>query len=201
MRALLFLPLIALSVVALPAAARNPELSCSNAQFDARVLERFPKVREACLDVIDHDGHPYAVFKADLLRVTAKGVQIRPALPGGSRAEARFVQVHPDRRVLIEGKPYRFDELALGQELTVYIRVTEPLVAVAPADTGDASWDLAPLEVIEQPAQVVAAEMPHTAGAVPYVGAVGGLLMSAGALLSLIRRRRSRQCEKSIAAP
>lgn len=197
MRAILLSSLVALSCASLPATSQIQELNCSNAQFGAAVLERFPKVREACLDVIDHDGNRYAVFKADLLRVTSKGVQIRPRLPGGSHADARYVQVHPDRRVLIEGTPYRLDQLALGQELTVYIRVTEPLVAVSPADTG-AQWDLSPLEEIG-PTQIAVAEMPHTAGVLPYLGASGGLLMCAGVTLTLIRRRRSSRCEKSIA--
>src|SRR4029453_15412307 len=103
MRKLLSVSLMMLGLAQLQetVAAQAPILDCHTAQFSEAVLQRFPKVRDACLDGITREGPPYAVFKADLVRVSSKGVQIRPKLPGGAHAEARLVKVHPDRKVLV----------------------------------------------------------------------------------------------------
>jgi hypothetical protein len=174
------------------ATAHAQDVSCSNAQFSDEVLQRFPSVREACLDVITNEGSYFAVFKADLLRVTSSGVQIRPALPSGKHADPRFVQVSSARRVLVDGKPVRFSDLELGQELTVYIKVTEPMVAFTPVAESE-PWELAPLEEVDA-ARVATAElppMPHTAGVLPFVGTGGGTLVLVASLIGIVRRLRS----------
>lgn len=155
-----------------PAGAQSPTVTCENARFSASVLERFPRVREACLDVLARDTQYYAVFKAKLLGVSHKGVRIRPKLPDGSLADARQVAVSEDRRVLVDGHPVRFGELTLGQELTVYIEVREPMVVFPPAVATD-PWQPVPLETI--PLHSSLAKMPGTAG---FVGCLGFLAAS-----------------------
>jgi len=129
-------------------------------------------VREACLDVLDKDSQYYAVFKAKLVRVSSSNVRIEPKLPDGSYEEVRQVKVSPKRRVLVDGRPVGFEELALGQELTVYIEVQAPMVVFPPAEKTDA-WQPAPLERVGPPA---APKMPSTAGPVPWIG-VGALAL------------------------
>ncbi len=51
-------------------AANAQQSKCQTVQFSDSVLQRFPHAREACLDVITRNGEEYAVFKADLLRVS-----------------------------------------------------------------------------------------------------------------------------------
>src|SRR5687768_9000998 len=99
-----------ISIVALFASAHAAQAqapSCQTVQFSDSVLERFPRVREACLDVIERQGQLLAVFKADLQRVTGNKARIRAKLPNGTRAAAQTVQVNPQRRVLVDGKSYR----------------------------------------------------------------------------------------------
>jgi hypothetical protein len=121
-------------------------VNCQTVEFSAAVTQKFPKVREACLDVIERQGQLLAVFKADLLRVSGNKVRIRAKLPVGGQAAAQTVEVHPERRVLVDGKKHRIDELALGQELTIYARVDQPLAALAPADASE-PIDFAPIEI------------------------------------------------------
>ena len=152
--------------------AQSPPVNCQNAKFSSSVMERFPRVREACLDVLDKDSQYYAVFKAKLVRVSSSNVRIEPKLPDGSYAEVRQVKVSPKRRVLVDGRPVGFEELALGQELTVYIEVQAPMVVFPPAEKTDA-WQPEPLEEVPPPA---APKMPSTAGPVPWIG-VGALAL------------------------
>jgi hypothetical protein len=159
--------------------AQSPPVNCQNAKFSAEVMERFPRVREACLDVLDRDSQYYAVFKAKLVRVSHSNVRIEPKLPDGSYAEVRQVKVSPQRRVLVDGRPAGFDELALGQELTVYIEVRAPMVVFPPAQKTDA-WQPEPLEEVPPPAP---AKMPSTAGPVPWIGVGALALLCFAALL------------------
>ena len=152
--------------------AQSPPVNCQNAKFSAAVLERFPRAREACLDVLSRNSEYYAVFKAKLVRVSHSNVRIEPRLPDGTYAEARQVKVSPQRRVLVDGRPVGFDELALGQGLTVYMEVRAPMVVFPPAQTDDA-WQPESLEEVPPPA---APQMPGTAGPAPWIG-VGALAL------------------------
>jgi hypothetical protein len=181
-----------ISIAVLFAAAQTAQAqtpSCQSVQFSDSVIERFPRLREACLDVIERQGEVLAVFKADLLRVTGNKVRLRAKLPNGTHAPAQTVQVSPKRRVLVDGKSYRVDELAIGQELTIYAKVTEPVVTLAPADTSE-PVEFAPID--SEPARVAASdpEMPRTASLLPAIGLSGGLLLCLGTALGMLRRKR-----------
>lgn len=180
------------SIAVLLAAAQTTQAQqadCQTVQFSNEVTQKFPRVREACLDVIERQGQLMAVFKADLLRVQGNKVRIRPKLPGGEQAEAQTVQVPSERRVLVDGKKYRVDELSLGQELTIYARVDEPLAALAPAEASE-PVNFVPIEV--EPMRVAAAEpeMPTTASRLPALGILGALLAGLGVALEFMRRVR-----------
>lgn len=166
------------------------QVTCQNVEFSDEVMQKFPRVREACLDVIDRQGQLMAVFKADLLKVTGNKVRIRAQLPGGGKAEPQTVQVPPERRVLVDGKKYRVGELSVGQQLTVYARVDEPMAAIEPAETSD-PIQFVPIEV--EPIRVANAEppaMPATASDLPLLGLLGTFLVCIGVGLELIRRVR-----------
>jgi hypothetical protein len=176
-------------LAALQTAQAQPP-NCQTVEFSKEVVQRFPRIREACLDVLQANGELLAVFKADLLKVSGNRVRIRAKLPDGSHADARTVQVSPQRRVLVDGKSYRVNQLALGQELTIYAKVDEPVATLAPADASE-PVEFAPIEESE-PTRLAEAdpEMPRTASPLPILGAGGGLLLTLGALLGVLRRLR-----------
>lgn len=171
------------------AMAQAQPIDCQNVEFSAAVMQKFPRVREACLDVIERQGQLMAVFKADLLKVSGNKVRIRAQLPGGGEAEPQTVQVPPERRVLVEGKKYRVSELAVGQELTIYARVDEPLAALAPAEESD-PIAFVPIQV--EPIRVASAEpeMPRTASGLPALALLGMFLICLAVALELVRRVR-----------
>lgn len=179
MRAMLLSFVLCAAGFAPLALAQGSSVTCENAQFSSAVLDRFPRVREACLDVINRDTQYFAVFKAKLVGVSHSGVRIRPKLPDGSLADARQVKVHEDRRVLVDGRPVTFGELSLGQELTVYIEVLEPLVVFPPAVSTEA-WQPAPLEEITPSPTLV--RMPSTASLVGWLGFLAAALLGFAAV-------------------
>lgn len=183
----LLIPIAALLTAAPVAHAQ--QVNCQTVEFSPEVTAKFPRVREACLEVIERQGQLMAVFKADLLKVSGNKVRIRAQLPGGGQAEAQTVQVPAERRVLVDGKKYRVDELGLGQQLTIYARVDEPVAALAPADASE-PIEFVPIEVEPMRVAAAEAEMPTTASELPTLGLLGALLAGLAVALEFLRRVR-----------
>jgi hypothetical protein len=182
----------ALTIMGLSLAASAPAnadpAKCQTVQFSPAVVARFPRIREVCLDVVTKEGQDYAVVKVDLLRISSKTARVRPKLPDGTRAEARDVAIDPQRKVMVDGKAVNPKDIAVGQELTFLVKVTEPVGALEPADTAP----LAPMPLSEQAAAKPAAApaMPSTAGPLPLIGLGGLALLALGGAIGVIRRRR-----------
>ena len=171
--------------------AQNPE-GCSSVRFSEQILERFPNAPESCLDVISRSGQDYAVFRVQLERVSGNTLQVRFNNPDGTRGPRTRITAQPDFRVLVEGQPTRVRDLAPNQELTAYVQVDRPMVALAPA-TATQTWHIVPLAMTpagndtaeSDRTRLAAADegavMPDTAGPAPIVATVG-LLFILGAV-------------------
>jgi hypothetical protein len=189
-RPLLVIALGALGAGVLPDDAHAQSMTCQNANFSQTVLTRFPRIREACLEMTTQKGEPYAVFKSEVARVRSDGVDVRFMLPDGTKSDRRYIKTRPEFRVLIEKTPTRVRDLAVGQELTAYVKVTEPVVALAPADTSVAEIEPVPLESTEPPVeQRVAQVMPATASNGPLLGLIGLCLLALSTCLREVRGR------------
>lgn len=200
--------------VALPTHAfgQNPT-ACQTVQFSAELLERYPNAREACLDVITRDGQEYAVFKAQFDRAVGNTLHVRFRNPDGSRGPTTRVPTDPEFRILVDGQAKRVSEIARNQELTAYVMVDEPMVALAPA-APEMTLRVVPFVVV--PASELAAasdesrvanaseegpSMPATAGLAPALGAIGvGLIVVAIGAIA-IRRLRAAHQERLLRLP
>jgi hypothetical protein len=179
----------ALTVAGLAIATAGPAYAqparCQTVQFSPAVVQKFPRIREVCLDVMTKDGQDYAVVKGDLLRVSSKVARIRPLLPDGTKAEARDIAIDPNRKVMVGGKALAPRDIAVGQEVTFYVKVSEPVAELEPADTEP----LAPMPLPEQTVAAPAPAMPKTAGPLPLIGLGGLALLALGGVLGFVRRR------------
>lgn len=158
---------------------------CNTAQYSAAVLERFPNIARACYDVIEKGGQQYAVVKADLIRTDRDALYVRVKLPDGTRSETRRIAVDRDFRVVIDGSSVPLDEVAVGQELTTYVKVSEPVYAMA-LDVEEIRTS--PLEPatplpVAMASNVTPPPMPRTASLVPALGIAGALLIALGMAL------------------
>lgn len=177
----------AVLLLAAAAVGAQQPAACQTAQFSAEVLARFPRIREACLDVISRDGVQYAVVKAYLVRTSSSGMTVRVNLPDGTRSEPKFIKTDPKFRVLIDKQPTRVQDLAVGQELSAYLKVTDPMIALEPAEAAEPVV-LTPLA--DAPAPSEGAPLPKTGSYLPAAGLAGAILVCLGAALGLFRRRR-----------
>src|SRR5262245_20921567 len=167
----LTLATLALATTGISFAQNNEE--CQRMRFSDEVLARFPQVADSCLDVITRDGQHFAVFKAQLQRVTGNTLRLRFRQPDGSYAAATNVTTSPSRRVLVDGKPVRVSELAPNQEITAYVRVDAPLLVLAPVSPSEPLEAAVPLAAPEPPSARADPVMPHTASPFELVGSLG----------------------------
>jgi hypothetical protein len=161
-------------------------VTCQNAQYNQDVLARFPNIAKACSDIISKNGEDYAVVTARLDRVDPSGrVQVRVKQPDGRYSQRLSIRPRPDLKVLVDGKPARVQDLAANQEVTAYVKVRAPEMALAPADPQE-RYVFIPIEV---PQEQLAA-LPSTAGFLPLFGLLGGMSLLLGGWLTAIRHRR-----------
>jgi len=191
MKSFVTLGSVALALIPAVTLAQQPA-ACERVQYSAEVLARFPNIRAACLDVINKDGKDYAVVKADLVRATSRRMTIRVKRPDGSHSDPIGVNVAPNERLNVGGKPTAIQDIAIGQELTAYVNVTDPGIALAQADeTAPVEFTPVPATPEPEPAAVASApaEMPKTATSLPLLGSIGLFLLALGAGFAYLRRR------------
>ncbi len=182
----------ALALIPVVALAQQPE-ACERVEFSEEVMARFPNIRSACLDVITKGDQQYAVVKADLVRATARRMTVRVKRSDGSHSDPIGINVAPNERFNIGGKPTAIQDVAIGQELTAYISVTDPGIALEPAEEVEViEFTPVPAAPEPEPAPAPAAaapEMPKTASSLPLVAAIGLALLALGAVFAFLRRR------------
>jgi hypothetical protein len=186
------------------AALAQNEAACQRVQFSDDIVDRFPNVRDACMDVISRAGQEYAVFRAQFERAQGNTLFVRFRNPDGSRGPLTRVPTDPNFRVLVDGKEYRASELSRNQELTAYVPVSSPtpMVALAPANQEE-TLQVVPFVVVpveqeagggggdQRVAQAGGPRMPSTASFAPLLGALGLLLITVGVCGITVRRLRS----------
>jgi len=191
MKTLMSLGSLVLALVPALALAQQPA-ACERVQFSEEVLARFPNIRQACLDVINKDGQDYAVVKANLVRATPRRMTVQIKRPDGSLSEPIGINVKSNKRIMIAGRKTPIQDVAIGQELTAYVHVTDPGIALA-SEVEIVEFTPVPATPEPEPepaAQVAAApEMPKTATWLPLAGTIGLILLALGAGISLLRRR------------
>src|SRR5688572_23108981 len=191
MKASMSLGSLALALVPALGRAQQPA-ACERVQFSEEVLARFPNIRQACLDVINKDGQDYAVVKANLVRATPRRMTVQIKRPDGSLSEPIGINVKSNERIMIAGRKTPIQDVAIGQELTAYVHVTDPGIALA-SEVEIVEFTPVPATPEPEPepaAQVAAApEMPKTATWLPLAGTIGLILLALGAGISLLRRR------------
>jgi hypothetical protein len=192
MKTLMSLGSLVLALVPAAALAQQPA-ACERVQFSEEVLARFPNIRQACLDVINKDGQDYVVVKADLVRATSRRMTVRIKRPDGSYSDPIGINIQPNARLNVDGKMIGIQDVAVGQELTTYVRVTDPGIALA----SDAEVvEFTPVPATPEPEQASAAEvaaapapeMPKTATWLPLAGILGLGLITFGAGIAVLRR-------------
>jgi len=115
---------LVLAATALAASASAQEmtaLSCDDFKPTPAALERFANLKGACEGIVDRDGALYAKFTAMVRRAVSNNLTLY--LPA---TEHTFqVKADPSHRVLLGGKKTRVRDLVRGQEIQIYLSVSQ----------------------------------------------------------------------------
>jgi hypothetical protein len=173
-------------------------MSCTEIVWEKELIERYPRIADACQEVVLSNGVKFARFTGQLERVNRDGsVRIDFKDRAGSSLGRLTLQPAPSQRVLIEGKEYKFSELDSRQDLSLYIPERLFAIATAPGTPPEAMARIVPDEPavaerelpVQAAVQVAVAErLPDTAGLTPVL-ALGGILAMLGGLALTARRR------------
>lgn len=176
----LLLILVALLTTATASAQEVSALTCNDFRPTPEALERFPNLTGACEAIIERDGELYGLFRAVVRRVRGNNVTLH--LP----ATGKTFTVRPDasHRVIADGQKTRARNLSRGQDIRIYLPVSE----FAKPDVEEIAFITEEDFIIEVEIEEVEA-LPTTASPWPTVAFAGLLLLGTGYLL---RRRRLR---------
>ena len=189
MRRSTYLSIIGVTAVLGGVAAPALAADCATAQFSDAVLARFPNIRAVCTEVIEKDGQQYAVVKGDLVRTGTNAVYMKFKMADGTKSDTRKIETRPEFRVKVDGKPVSVRNLAVGQTLTAYVKVSDPVIALEPAEPTE-QLAAYPIEEAAPAMAANTAEMPRTAGPMPLVASLGALLLAFAGMLTFLRVRR-----------
>ena len=190
MRRSIYLSIIGVTAMLGGIAAPAMAADCATAQFSDAVLARFPNIRAVCTEVIEKDGQQYAVVKGDLVRTGTNAVYMKFNMADGTKSDTRKIETRPEFRVKVDGKPVSVRNLAVGQQLTAYVKVSDPVIALEPAEPTEQLASYPIEEASPAPMAQNTAEMPRTAGPMPSVLSLGGLLLAFAGMLTFLRIRR-----------
>jgi len=177
------LPLMA---IGLPATAQT-DLTCADIDFDNAMTSRFPRIGEACLDVVEVDGERFAKMSVEVVRTGNNRATFKFKLPDGTYGPTQSTEMDPSWRANINGRDYRVRDLARGQELNIYVPSDRWEAHVATNTTGYFAVYY-PVAMEEDTGSSMAA-LPATASYMPMVGLLGGTALFGAFLVRVFRRR------------
>lgn len=178
--------------------------SCDQVTWSQSALAQYPRIAEACQEVLQRDGKYYVKFQGEVRRVADRGRQVTIDFEGGDR----LTLTPPENlRIYINGRATPVSQLRPGDQLNFYVPQDQLAASFfAGEDVQTAQAQEVPIEPAP-PERMAAAdpqtettsppedtELPRTAGTLPWLGVGGGALLALGLGLS-IRRRTARTTE------
>lgn len=191
-------------------------LSCAQVAIDWNIelISQYPRIPEACHEVITSNGVKWARFEANFVRVNRDGSVTSDFRGPKGGSMGRFtLQPGPNQMVNLSGRKVEFSALESGQLLNMYVPEGQDHLAFEPAVTPEQRARIlsyeAPVEqapMVEQtpaPApempvrqgQVARVEsasvvrLPDTAGPLPWFALGGGMALFGALGLRLGRRQ------------
>jgi hypothetical protein len=166
---------------------------CEAITWSQEALEKYPKISEACQEVMERDGKYYVKFSGTVRRVSGQDVTVN--FKNGS--DALTLTTPENMSIYVDGRARSVSSLRRGDELTFYVPQDAVAAPPAPAVVGVTVIPITRLRVAQAtPAPAAqepadnAPQMPRTASLLPLLGLSGLVLMIAGIAPALLRRRR-----------
>jgi LPXTG-motif cell wall-anchored protein len=175
-------------------------LSCGQVDmaWNVELITQYPRIPEACFEVVTNNNIKWARFEADFVRLDRDGSVVADFYgPSGAKMGRYTVLNNPGDQVTLGGRKYPFSALRSGQRINLYVPEGAAALTTEPGLPPDrygrfVRYEELPLERrVADPAPTTnyyAAQLPNTAGPLPWF-AVAGLGALLGGLGLRLRKR------------
>lgn len=161
--------------------------SCSEVQWAPQILQQYPRIGDACQEVVAVNGENWARIEGRLISENPNGSITAMVLDSKGKGIGRItLKPAPGQKVILEGREVPFTQLQTGAILHMYIPEHMYVVATEP---GEPEAEMSQIE--EEPTEDVAqseAQLPDTAGPLPWLLLAGCGIVLIGLALTLRRR-------------
>jgi hypothetical protein len=172
---------------------------CADITWSREALTQYPKIADACQEVMERDGRYYVKFSGKVRRV--RGQEVTVNFRDGS--EELTLTPPQNMSLYIDGRSRTVRSLRRGDELTFYVPQDAVAATPSPALVGVTVIPIGRIQLAQatpapaaspaEPAgapEAPAPELPETASPLPLVGLAGLVLTILGLAPSLLRGRR-----------
>jgi hypothetical protein len=177
--------------------------SCEQVTWSKEAIAKYPNIEKACKEVMQRDGKFFVKFEGEVERVSDRGQQVTVDFEGGDRLTLTPPQ---NLTVYMDGRQTTVSNLRPGDQLNFYVPQDQLTATFFQGDVKTAAAQQVPIapapatRVAQAPPEAeqeqdtgatTEAELPRTAGPLPWIGLAGVLLSALGASLTLRRRMRA----------
>jgi hypothetical protein len=120
-----------------------PQVACSDLQFSAAFLLMYPKAPAACLDGRVYNGKRYAKFRAEVYIYDPSFMTVQMLDVTGAIVTTFSFRPAPDQGVHVNGHLRKFDDMSVGEVLTIWVSEDRMTAQELPGSTTD-SWAMLP---------------------------------------------------------
>lgn len=184
---------VALAALGLSINVSAADLTCNDIEFTPEAFAAYAAVDKACLDVVERDGGTYAKLTAT--KVFSPGVTnfFQFTHSDGSKGERNKSSLPRNFKVMLGGEPVNLSNVAEGQTVNIYVgqQYWVNMLAVEEAIVEEIVEEAIVEEIIEEEIieEEMAAELPTTAGPLPWLALFGSLFLILGGALRFSRKQ------------
>jgi len=189
--------LVALVGLGLSANVSATDLTCSDIEFTPEAFASYEYADKACLEMVDRNGGTFAKFTAtkvvppDLSPGVSNFLRFKHA--DGSQGMRHKSNLPRNFEIMLSGKPVRLADVNEGQDINIYVgqQYWVSLLAVEEAIVEAIIVEEVVEEIIEEEIieEEMEAELPTTAGPLPWLALFGSLFLMLGGALRFSRKQ------------
>ena len=180
--------LVALVGLGLSANVSASDLTCNDITFSAEALAAYEFMDKACLEMVERDGVTYAKMTARIVAQTGGGTTVRYRHADGEFGPSHRSNAPESFEAMIDGKAIKIKDLPVRQEVNVYVgsQYWESNAAIGEMVEEAIVEEMVEEEMVEEEME---AELPTTAGPLPWLALFGSLFLLIGGALRLSRKQ------------
>ena len=184
--------LIAIAGLGITANA-NAQLGCDDIVFSPDAFAAYALVDKACLEMVDRNGGTFAKMSAKVVAQTPNGTHLRYRMADGELGPSHLSNAPADFETSMGGKPVVMKSLPVNQWINIYVgtkywvdaaAIVEEMVEEAIVE--EIVEEAIVEEIIEEELE---AELPTTAGPLPWLALFGSLFLILGGALRFSRKQ------------